>query len=822
MGSVRRPSRVDVAGTPTGASKEWVPPGSPQRRANPGSPGNVGHGAPVWVVTQAMRRVQTEEVTRRHGLWQAERRSRLRNEEGGVLAFKACYAAAAAAELERLRFACEAVLATVTEQEDCVRTLRVARNVCRLEALQLEGSQPTPPDTPRGGSPAGASGAAAHALSERQLCAVAQGLRESAKKCPVKERRETLAASRGHLRQVCEFLHAAWRAKPGGLLDELLDNLASPPPPPPEDAADATATDVRETRLQILATAADHLYRQKRTFYPTLSRVELLALLLYTMAGPDIDSLMSFQDVPDYDCDPDGWAAYCALHKDDPTRNSALFSEINWALRTAPPDPPPATAAKAAELTGQYAVMWRWAKFIVLLTSVAARPNPVGTELARGLAFLPEGVVLEYLGQPKNGTFYWPALSSCALDVSVSESYIAGTAANAMKKPDEATAAAAAKQKKKAGPAPPPLPTSILFLIRHAHVGVNLEKISKYPKEAEHLLPIMSAFTVDSLVVPATGVPADVVTAPHTVADGPDAYVTVRCSFAGLYFCGTKGGKGEGHAAASALEGSGGGSPGGGGGTAESSAMTAHSGVAAVAALLEDAKLGAREDSRRLRQRAREAVEVEDGDDGDGGGLSGYLSHRRTGDAEDRLRHTQHTGSSFMKTRCPEGSLGSIMSSVRRVPPSAPSPRLLRPTASQRRVAAAVSPPPPSSSPLRPASAAQAVSSRLLAPTACVAQRRALTQQVSADLRRAEAKQAARSCRPADPTLRSGGGGGGSRGGAAAVVQQAKAKAKADAKAKAKAKDEEEERRQWRGGMRWERAPGRRPLSPSKGGFSRA
>ena len=262
----------------------------------------------------------------------------------------------------------------------------------------------------------------------------------------------------------------AARAKGGDVLDEMAANFASP-------------SAEEGHNLHVLCLAARHFGEAKAQRYPGVSAVSLLVLHVYTLAGPDVDALLGFADVPDYDTDKPAWQAYCA--DKTPSRNTSLFSTINWALRVAPgalpaPVPPPSGVRGAPAPGTPWHTLHRWAHYIVLLTALASARSGLGPRgLARGLAGLPAVVLRSHASLGRGSLVAWPAASSCAMDAAVSVGYINGDAANA-------TASDGADKSGR-----------ILFLLSGMPHGVALQDISKYPNEREMLVPPFTVLCVD-------------------------------------------------------------------------------------------------------------------------------------------------------------------------------------------------------------------------------------------------------------------------------------------------------------------------------------
>ena len=299
-------------------------------------------------------------------------------------------------------------------------------------------------------------------VSSRQADQVASAIDKLATGvCDEKKEQFYASVTEDDIRTFAGKLAAEWRTKPGDVVDELVENLKTP--------------DTVHSKLAVVAEAARHLHETRGQHYPQRNRAELLVMALYTMAGPDIDALMTFENVPVYDeGNKEPWDAYTKQYSKE--RNGAIFSSINWAMRTA--------ADPKKEGSDEGAQAWdackKWIKYITLLLSVCVQVETqheaAGAELARGLAGLPEEVVDAHKALTSEDTLSWPSASSCAFDRSVSESYVKGDAANATKQ--------------KGG--------AILFLLKEARWGVSLQAISKYPKEAEMLLPPFAKFSLAS------------------------------------------------------------------------------------------------------------------------------------------------------------------------------------------------------------------------------------------------------------------------------------------------------------------------------------
>eukprot|EP01062_Namystynia_karyoxenos_P045257 TRINITY_DN33590_c0_g1_i1.p1 TRINITY_DN33590_c0_g1~~TRINITY_DN33590_c0_g1_i1.p1 ORF type:complete len:636 (+),score=119.88 TRINITY_DN33590_c0_g1_i1:60-1967(+) len=293
-------------------------------------------------------------------------------------------------------------------------------------------------------------------LSSTAARAVARALRNSKGVCAEKQ-----ADGQGYKGGVTaeavlragNTLRLAYERKEGDVIDELACNLKAP-----------EEIEAGHAKPLVLAAAARHLHmtRGGAAGLRGRSAVELLVLALYTMAGPDIDALMTYPDVPEHDPgDTRPWQRY-VTHK-SPTRNAAIFSTVNWAMRTAE------SGDEAALDT-----IRRWSKYLGLLHAFCCKGPGAPRPLARGLAGLPREVVEKHARLQQGDMLHWAAPSSCALDPRVSESYVRGAAANAVKHGGG----------------------SVLFSIKGVRCGLPLQAISKYPGEAEVLLPPFTHFKV--------------------------------------------------------------------------------------------------------------------------------------------------------------------------------------------------------------------------------------------------------------------------------------------------------------------------------------
>ncbi|KAJ9447373.1 hypothetical protein DIPPA_20453 [Diplonema papillatum] len=254
----------------------------------------------------------------------------------------------------------------------------------------------------------------------------------------------TAPISSGQLDAATRKIVELYRSKPGTVLDELLENITAP-----------EGTD----KLLVKAEAARELFRHKAKLYPNKTPMDLLVMLLYTMAGPDIDALYQYPDVPAYGGKE--WQEYTS--KKTPIRNGALFSAVNGLMRS------------IGTGSCDWGALRKWVKTVCTLHSLCIQSeNTHQHDLSRGLAGLPKSVVDAHEVLKPGDELNWTAPSSCAVDPDVAHNYIKGQAANATKTGGG----------------------SIFFSVTGAFAALPLQNISKYPKEAEVLIPPLSTFQV--------------------------------------------------------------------------------------------------------------------------------------------------------------------------------------------------------------------------------------------------------------------------------------------------------------------------------------
>ena len=270
----------------------------------------------------------------------------------------------------------------------------------------------------------------------------------------------TLSSLQADLPAVAKRLSSAFTNKPKGVLEELCWNLVAPP---------------HVDKLLLLSEAAAQLARTKGGLYPGKCKVQLLLMVLYTMSGPDIDALMGYNDVPDYAKEKEKWKAYTEENKD---RNKALFSEVNGLMRGV------ADIAKC-----DWRAVSRWVKCICHLHALCTSSRQTDctrTPLSRGITGLPGSVVSAHTLLKPGDSFTWTAPSSCAVDPKIAVDYLMGNAANAQT-PGSGGGAKGERD-------------SILFSVEGKIPALALSSISKYPKEAEMLVPPLSSLRLKKAV----------------------------------------------------------------------------------------------------------------------------------------------------------------------------------------------------------------------------------------------------------------------------------------------------------------------------------
>merc|ERR1711924_78658 len=135
-----------------------------------------------------------------------------------------------------------------------------------------------------------------------------------------------------------------------------------------------------------------------------------------------------------------------------------------------------ANAKSAKPKDGAQVEVEKWIKWASLLGAVGQKLTPALTT-TRGLMQLPAGVMESLMKKKPGDHIFWASMSSTTMDSTISESY-----ANQCK----------------------PVNKNVLFEIRNVHEGLELHKISAYPKEKEILFPPLALLRVVHVTPPIT------------------------------------------------------------------------------------------------------------------------------------------------------------------------------------------------------------------------------------------------------------------------------------------------------------------------------
>eukprot|EP01065_Artemidia_motanka_P052238 TRINITY_DN9374_c0_g1_i2.p1 TRINITY_DN9374_c0_g1~~TRINITY_DN9374_c0_g1_i2.p1 ORF type:complete len:916 (+),score=337.13 TRINITY_DN9374_c0_g1_i2:1233-3980(+) len=270
-----------------------------------------------------------------------------------------------------------------------------------------------------------------------------------------------------------------YREKPGDVLDEMVENLRFPP-----HCRDESAT----VRALAEAVASKPGISEE---YSDLSPIELVVLRSYTQHPVDVDRDLGWPDAPparrsheppgvlaarkDYESKFTDWN--WAVEKDGvPCRNGSLFGPVCAAMRDQGPG---GDAEQWSE-----GVLRRWIKWACCVAAVCwSDSDAEAPDLWRGLGggALPASVVDRHRSLKDGALLGWPSKSSTSFDQTASREYMMGVAANSTSQPTEDR------------------PGTILFRIKAARTGRQLQAISQYPAEAELLFGPLTLFRVDSV-----------------------------------------------------------------------------------------------------------------------------------------------------------------------------------------------------------------------------------------------------------------------------------------------------------------------------------
>ncbi|KAJ9446466.1 hypothetical protein DIPPA_26146 [Diplonema papillatum] len=280
------------------------------------------------------------------------------------------------------------------------------------------------------------------------------------------------------MRAVADKLQQAWM-KAGDVLTELAENLIAPI----NEHGVERGREEKDAMLWHLS--KDLAKKYKKTFEGSgIGPVELLAMRLYTLEGPDVDRHMGFGDVPPpFNSVPEHmketlmrqWDEYKKTHASisKPTvtgskvtghatqqgdRNPSIYHEMNKALRTSED-------------------IQKWAKLSSLLLALSMpieektkteKDESEAKVLYRGIHNLPDVVIEAHKALHRGWSYAWLAPSSTSESRQASEDFLKTTDPK----------------------------TNILFEVHGCTEGLPLHQVSQFPDEAEVLLPPFSTFVV--------------------------------------------------------------------------------------------------------------------------------------------------------------------------------------------------------------------------------------------------------------------------------------------------------------------------------------
>jgi hypothetical protein len=261
-----------------------------------------------------------------------------------------------------------------------------------------------------------------------------------------------------------ELVQVEWKHKTkmtGTVLSELCENLYF---------ADETTNASRPHDAQTISAycrAMEEQYSSSFTNPPHI--LSLLSFVLYTQQDVDIDRMFSFTDVPEFPVGQESPAARDKVYADyreqvqtTGKRNPMIFRNANWGSFMSWD-----AYSKGVENPLAMEALRTWVKWICLIT--ASRLHYPPRSVFRGLCGLPPQLVEEFRNMEPGKEIFWPALSSTTTERSICESY--------------------ANQAE-------PLERNVIFTISGVNEGIELFRLSQYPKEAEFLLPSFSKLRV--------------------------------------------------------------------------------------------------------------------------------------------------------------------------------------------------------------------------------------------------------------------------------------------------------------------------------------
>eukprot|EP01065_Artemidia_motanka_P006884 TRINITY_DN1336_c0_g1_i3.p1 TRINITY_DN1336_c0_g1~~TRINITY_DN1336_c0_g1_i3.p1 ORF type:complete len:1101 (+),score=389.86 TRINITY_DN1336_c0_g1_i3:1657-4959(+) len=287
----------------------------------------------------------------------------------------------------------------------------------------------------------------------------------------------TIPSVKEEMREFAERLIRWYKAKPGDVVDEIVENLRVP------EGSDAIH------RLGIIANVLRQEPRVARSFRD-LCLAELLAVRGYTQKPIDIDRDVGWVDAPLPQASNESSTATLAREQYEKRfsdwgwaeqrdgvrcRNGSLFGIVCSAMRDQGPG--------GSKQQWSEDALKKWVKWLFTLAACCADVDTEVAEVWRGLGGggLPGFVVDNHRTMKEGDALGWPAPSSTSHDFRASYEYMWGTAANSTGRPNTER------------------PGTCMFRMSSVLTGRELVDISQYPAEAELLLGPFTIFRIDSV-----------------------------------------------------------------------------------------------------------------------------------------------------------------------------------------------------------------------------------------------------------------------------------------------------------------------------------
>ncbi|CAK0857073.1 unnamed protein product [Prorocentrum cordatum] len=266
-----------------------------------------------------------------------------------------------------------------------------------------------------------------------------------------------------------DLVRSLWRAKEGGILRELCQNLRQPSSEGRGLAAELTAS-----RLADVCCGLRDRLGARETLRPDVKQhcIAIACWVLYAMPDVDIDRLLGF-DCPEL---PEGselpskrdelYRPYRGRYNRQ--RNPHMFESANWGARD--------SVAQLASQWGQHkerqalTEVDKWVKWLCILgASVTTLDAPM--RVFRVLTNLPDPLLDQLARKIRGDRLYWAAPSSVTDDESIAQSCCNRTGH---------------------------IHTNVMFIVTGVSEAIPIE-ISKYPDERELVLPPFSVLEVSSV-----------------------------------------------------------------------------------------------------------------------------------------------------------------------------------------------------------------------------------------------------------------------------------------------------------------------------------